>query len=940
MSERRQREQYLRSLLLALSATMARNATVRTIVGGLGVGKSALLRMFRNAAEERGCATVDLRCASTEGDVQFSLVRRLVAEIDNRENTDQGRQLLADLVLADTSVGSRVESAEHIGTLVDALAVIVRQVTTSGPLVITVDDGHFADAASLTCLACLVRWHQDLPLLLVLALAEGEPAHAPAELRDLPIRSAPLVMSGLSLEETGTAARQTLGVVPDATIALLHDATDGNPLYLRHTLHLLERCPPGPPQTPGQTRVIAGNAIGHCVYTRLSRIRPAAAKLVTAAALLDAETATLSTAAQLAGLPLAAAAEEAEYLIRIGVLNNSEPLGFRLPIQPEGIVGQLSAVTHHAARLNAARYLYETGAPASAIARQLSRTDTVSPFTWTVPVMREAARQDRAHAVQYLQRALRQAVGEQRAQVAVELADATMRSDPPAAVDHFIVALGCCEDEGLQQRIVARLGFAAFLRDNRPEALHVLHEISRQTPVGAHGQATFAALNLACVEAGRDPLSSAFQKSCTFLRQVSTGGPRTMRAGAKGLQQFLAFVHTCDSSEQGLLTDDEGWTVPELATNMATNILPMLTTLQAALWQGRLAEVEGAALAGAEQLRQCGLDLHATAMEAIQGIARTHMGEFSNAQRTLQPCLQAWDEAGIWRGQSLRVAATSALVTVLTGRGELKAARRLLNESGLASDLPNRWPYLQVLLSRSALESALGDIPDALEDLRYCAAHAEAHGSLSQEAVPWRSHLALTLHRAGQRTEANQLAEQNLQQARTSSSPLFLGQALLTLGVVGGDDAAIKWLEEAVRILEKCNARGLLAQALVELGCRWQKKEDQATARALTSRALGLAKQIGAAPLAELAGRRLVTQAQRQPTAVSGLLSLTPQERRVLSAALHGKSNTRIAERMHVTRRTVELHLSNSYRKLGIRGRSEFASLFRHEELWSMLTEY
>ena len=57
--------------------------------------------------------------------------------------------------------------------------------------------------------------------------------------------------------------------------------------------------------------------------------------------------------------------------------------------------------------------------------------------------------------------------------------------------------------------------------------------------------------------------------------------------------------------------------------------------------------------------------------------------------------------------------------------------------------------------------------------------------------------------------------------------------------------------------------------------------------------------------------------------ALSGVESLTPSERRVADLAVAGRSNREIAQELYVTPKTVEVHLSNAYRKLGIRSRRE-----------------
>jgi DNA-binding NarL/FixJ family response regulator len=65
--------------------------------------------------------------------------------------------------------------------------------------------------------------------------------------------------------------------------------------------------------------------------------------------------------------------------------------------------------------------------------------------------------------------------------------------------------------------------------------------------------------------------------------------------------------------------------------------------------------------------------------------------------------------------------------------------------------------------------------------------------------------------------------------------------------------------------------------------------------------------------------------AQPRTTALSGVEALTPSERRVAGMAAEGQTNRDIAQALYVTPKTVEVHLSNAYRKLGIRSRRELA---------------
>jgi DNA-binding NarL/FixJ family response regulator len=59
--------------------------------------------------------------------------------------------------------------------------------------------------------------------------------------------------------------------------------------------------------------------------------------------------------------------------------------------------------------------------------------------------------------------------------------------------------------------------------------------------------------------------------------------------------------------------------------------------------------------------------------------------------------------------------------------------------------------------------------------------------------------------------------------------------------------------------------------------------------------------------------------------ALSGVDSLTPSERRVAEMAAEGPTNREIAQALFVTPKTVEVHLSSVYRKLGISSRAQLA---------------
>jgi DNA-binding CsgD family transcriptional regulator len=146
---------------------------------------------------------------------------------------------------------------------------------------------------------------------------------------------------------------------------------------------------------------------------------------------------------------------------------------------------------------------------------------------------------------------------------------------------------------------------------------------------------------------------------------------------------------------------------------------------------------------------------------------------------------------------------------------------------------------------------------------------------------------------------------------------------LLVLGTVDRDNA-IAHLEASVELLEQSTTRLELAKALCELGTAIRLDRRPSDAREPLYRALELAGVCGAGALEERVRSELgATGARPRRDSLSGVGALTPSEKRVADLAASGLSNREIAQELYVTPKTVEVHLSNTYRKLDIRSRRQ-----------------
>ena len=120
-------------------------------------------------------------------------------------------------------------------------------------------------------------------------------------------------------------------------------------------------------------------------------------------------------------------------------------------------------------------------------------------------------------------------------------------------------------------------------------------------------------------------------------------------------------------------------------------------------------------------------------------------------------------------------------------------------------------------------------------------------------------------------------------------------------------------------------ARGALlerARALAALGATLREAGNPVAARDPLREALDLAHRHGAAALEdEILAELRAAGARPRRRATTGPRSLTGSERRIAELAAAGRQNKQIAQELFVTLDTVEFHLRNSYRKLGIESR-------------------
>ena len=216
------------------------------------------------------------------------------------------------------------------------------------PVLIVVDDAHWADAASLRWLAYLAGRLEGPELAVLAALRPAEPVSQEGAL--LAVRSVARTVRPALLSPAGVAAlvRATLGAgTPDARCDTLLESSGGNPFYLGELLRAETQGLAAGRADPGRVSGPVSDVIARQVEARIRRLDPAALGLARALAVLG-DGGQVRHAAALAGLDVDAAIQLAAGLVRVEVLATADPPCFLHPIVRAAVETSLGSDERHA----------------------------------------------------------------------------------------------------------------------------------------------------------------------------------------------------------------------------------------------------------------------------------------------------------------------------------------------------------------------------------------------------------------------------------------------------------------------------------------------------------------------------------------------------------------------------------------------------------------
>ncbi|MFF5083962.1 ATP-binding protein [Actinoplanes sp. NPDC000266] len=855
-----------------LDALAGGPARAMVVAGEPGIGKSRLLAELAARSDARGMLVLTGSASEFERDLPFWLFVDALDEYLRAAAPDG----LADPDLAEilpsVPAGAgppargdpRYRTHRAMRRLLEALA-------EKNPVVLVLDDLHWADSGSIELICALLRRPPAGPVLLAMA---ARPRQMPARLAASLAGVTRLDPGPLSLDE----ARELVGEEAEAVYA----ESGGNPFYLRQLA-----------RSPRAARGHTGTA--HEVPAAV------AAAIADELALLDRDTRRVLAGAAVAGDPfplelaaaavpapeeaVAAAIDELESrdLIRPG--ETPRRFRFRHPLLRRAVYDAAPRAWRLGAHERVAAALRDRGVPPAGRAH---------------------------HVVHAARRGDREAVALLRA-----AGDDVAGRAPAEAAAWYEAAIGLLteEDAGLWEALGRSLGAAGRLTEARSAMVRALGLRPGDPPLiaacaglehtlGYHDEA-HRRLELAFLEKEDARFLGALARDHLFRLDFEGALAWSRRALASSASAEAAVGLAVSASFAGgpgagdacaeaaalvdALTDAQIGHAPD----------PMPARLAAAeLFAGRRAEAERHAE------RALALSGHHVPVMFWAGLVRAALGRLREAESLLDEAIEVARATG---NPSMLGWVLLARSTVATAGGDFALARAAAGESTTlhtGMTLPAVW-------ARAALAAALLESgePGPAEQILPAEAHMPA--PLRPAVNELRTRCLLRLGRPAEATDPLALAEVALHEGRHRAA------AELALATATTDG-----------VLNAAAARRLAARALEAAGDLPHAREQLLLARAVYDRC-GAPRRVAEIErdLRRLGDRSIHHRTARGVPTTGGLATLTARELQIARLVTDRRTNAEIAAELYLSRKTVETHIRNLFHKLSVSSRQEIARL-------------
>ncbi|GAA4815115.1 ATP-binding protein [Streptomyces ziwulingensis] len=861
----------------ALCADRASGGTLLVFRGDAGFGKTALLAETRRIAESRGCAVWSARGGETLRSVPFNVVRQLLQPALVSMLPEEAREYLGDWygiagpALGITDPGERQADPQGV---CDGLVVAVRRLARRDwPLVLLLDDVHWADQETLRWLAAFTERLDELPVLVVVAYRADDATGASA--RHLAAvaaaASAPATLSALTPDATAGLTRATLG--PEADNPFCREVwavTGGNPYETVELLAKVQDSDLRPVEShAAELRALNRAARGGGLVARLEQLGIHATKFAWAAAILGTGI-TVDMVARLATLDRQDAALSAELLRDARILTEPESgtgrtadgdLEFVHPLIATAVYKSIPDALRRAMHGIAAQLVTDSGLGAAAASRHLVEVHPDDDEE-LVGQLREAAREHLAvgapdAARHCLERALAEPPApESHARVLYELGCATLLTAPARTIAHLRAALGMPGlDGGARVDAVFRLSQALLHNNQLEEAVRTVETEAARLPEGP------ARLRLQAVQYMWEGIHAG--ETAAPGRSARLAGLARTCAGRDNaeralliLRGFDAMTHgesaeevaeVCDRAlVNGRLAPGLGWT----DTEWGLELLMMLAS--AYVYTDRLDRAEALFTEALRAYETAGWSGgHLALAHAYVGLGHRRRGRLREAEASLRESLRLAERVG--RGLPLYWSATCNLVDTLLARGHVDEAWAVAEQYDFAPPYPTTIVLPDPRSVRGRLLLAVGRTEDGVDELEGAEKAAAARGHHNPVVAPWAVDLARALA-AEDPGRAARLASGARRRAERLGTDTAIGEALRCAAALETGRRAVRLTAQAAAYLESSPCRYEHAAARVEYGIA-------ARSAAELERGLDLARACGADGLAAQAEGMLASVA-------------------------------------------------------------------------------
>ena len=894
-----------------------------------GLGKTSLLSAAATIAADAGFACLRAEAGELEQGFAYGCVRQLLEPEVAR--ADPGRLFAGAAGLARPlfdPAAAAAPSHDNAFAVLHGVYWLLNNRCADGPVALFVDDLQWADDESLRLLAYLAPRLDGLPLAVVAAHRPGlnrtvdlaRPAWAP--------EATVLRPRALSAEATAGVCRRRLGQDADPDLILAcATATGGNPFFLDALLRELEDL-----EAPDADAVaaIGPREVARAVRSRLAHAPAAAGALLRALAVLGGR-ASLSEAAEVAGVDEAETRAAADRLVELGILQPSSALAFSHPILREAVYGWLGPGARAEAHAHAAAVLAAAGAADERVAAQIAHSQPAGDAV-RVDLLRRVATDALARGAP--------------AAAAVLLTRALAEPPPPALLGEILLELSVAKLRlGTPVAATLDLARASELLGEPEMVATAVRMLAEALTWAGDADAAVAAIGSAIETIGPEARESVLLLEAERAACAQLGDREVRTAVAAGLERY-ADLPGATPGERLVLAS-----VAYERAKASESAAEAAAWIEGALGGHRLVDEQDLDVAGPVYMLLIGLlatdelDTVDAALERLlaqaqakasipaqafalvhRGWAALRRGAVARAEADARTALELLTGYGIPLGTPY---ATGLLARALLEAGDVAAAETALGptDDGDASRLgPTRNAFLE---TRALLRLAQGRMDDAAAELVAFGDHDARWGSAHPLASRWRSHAALALAALGEGARARAMAADDVERARRWAAPSGIGVALRAAALVQDGAATIDGLRAAADVLDGAPARLEHARALTDLGAALRRANRRAEAREPLEQAVRIAAPLGARAVADRARVELRAAGGRSgdPDG-TGLEQLTASELRVAELAAAGRSNPEIAQSLFVTRKTVETHLGRVYRKLDISGRDALPRAF------------